>query len=920
MAHPNNACRKIQKNRLYHHIRIRKALMVGIVIVAHSEELARAIKVITEKLIPRGVMIAGAGGINDPANPYGTDPVKIKEAISSVYSEDGVIVLMDMGSSMMSAEVALELLPPVQREKVLLCEAPLVEGAIAAAVCATSGGTLAEVVAEARGALEAKALHLGKGRIYEEYNIKATTKTSGENMLQERHPVKIKTPIGEKRIKPEKYHERITLTVKNPLGIHARPAARFVTTIAGFEADVMIKNISRGTDFVNAKSINSITMIDVRQGDSVLIIASGPDAGKALRELKNLVEEDFGEPEFPEVVQGKITPADRTVQLKQAYANKKDLLFTDSRPITKEKQSEKQDFKMPVVFSGVPASPGIAIGKAFFPRQLNSSIPLRKTDDPEAEWDRIKKALDAAEEEIKSTRLNVSAMAGDYEASIFDAHLLILRDPVLLESVRKHIFEERLDAEHAWQLGTGEFLNNYLNSESLNLRMRGADLSDVRAKVLASMLGEEVISFEPEEPSILIASDLSPSEIARLDPEKITGICTSAGGVTSHSAILARAIGIPMVVGAGPEILRIDPETPLALDGKEGILITELPLIEKYREMQRSLEENRKRLAKEGKKPALTIDGKKIGVLANIGSIPEGKLAMKYGAEGIGVLRTEFLFIKRHLPPSEDEQLNFYKEIATLVNPKPLTIRVLDAGGDKNLPYLELKPEPNPALGLRGIRILLRQIPLFKTQLRAILRTGPGFKIRVLFPMISSVQEIRGAKAVLDEAQEELRVNGIPFDPSIEVGIMVEVPSAAILTERLAGEVNFFSIGTNDLVQYVLASDRTTTDLSSLNDPLQPVVLRLIQKIISAAHNAGIRAGVCGEMAGDVLAVPILVGLGIDELSMSPMSIPDVKATIRKLTTAKAEEIAASALELETPGEIRDFVRERLKIEGSSAK
>jgi phosphocarrier protein FPr len=369
-----------------------------------------------------------------------------------------------------------------------------------------------------------------------------------------------------------------------------------------------------------------------------------------------------------------------------------------------------------------------------------------------------------------------------------------------------------------------------------------------------------------------------------------------------------------MVIGAGPEILRIIPETPLALDGNEGLLVAEPFLIEKYRKMQKRVIEDQKRLEEEGKKPARTIDGKKIDVLANISSIPEGRIAVKLGAEGVGVLRTEFLFIKRPQPPSEDEQIDFYRKIATLLSPRPLTIRVLDAGGDKNLPYLELKPEPNPSLGLRGIRILLTETSLFKTQLRAILHVSSGFKIKILLPMISSVQEIIDAKAILHEAQEELRISGIPFDQSVEVGIMVEVPSAAILAERLAKEVDFFSIGTNDLVQYVTASDRNTTKISALNDPLQPAVLRLIYNVTSAAHSAGIRVGVCGEMAGDVIAVPILTGLGIDELSMNPRAIPKVKGIIRKLTVAKAEEIAVSALKMDTPEEIRDFVKNMLKI------
>lgn len=868
--------------------------MVGIVIVAHSEELARAIKVLTEQLVPREVRIAASGGIDDPEHPYGTDALDIQEAIASVYSDDGVVILMDMGSSLLSAGLAVELLPEEQRMKVLLCEAPLVEGAIAAAVCAAGGGTLSEVIAEACGALAAKASELGAGK-----------PGPGEKSIVEELKVTAGKPQGQEKTagsqKAEICGETTTVAVQNPLGIHARPAALFVTTAARFQAEVTVHNVSRNSGPVSAKSINCITMLDVKQGHSIAITASGPDAKEALKALTALVKGNFGE-------QREVN--EYTEALKRAQRPQKPSPKGRKRPATGAVPPGM--LKRGDAIRGIPASPGITIGPAFFLRHRTSLIPQREAEDPGEEWLCLKKALGAAEQQLAAIRTRVSVHAGEYEASIFDAHLLTLRDPALLESVREGIFTRRLSAACSWQLATDELIDRYRTAESPLIRLRGADLSDVKTRVLTLLLGSQALSLEPAEPSILLASDLSPSDTVRLDPEQIKGICTAAGGATSHSAILARALGIPMVVGAGPAILRLDAGTPLVLDGNEGLLLVDPAAIKQYREKQREWKRSRESFKAQSRKPAVTLDGRRIEVFANIGSAAEVKPALRLGAEGIGVLRTEFLFMGRINPPSEEEQLASYSEIAQLLGSRPFIIRVLDAGGDKPLPYLELPLCANPFLGLRGIRVLLKHPPLFKTQLRAVLRASPGHRIKLLFPMVSSVEEVRRAKAMLLEVKEELSRSSIPFDPSLEVGIMVEVPSAVATADRLATEVDFFSIGTNDLIQYVMAADRTNAQFSTLSDALQPALLRMIRQTVSAAREAFIRVGVCGEMAGDVLAVPVLLGLGIDELSMSPQAIPEVKAAIAKLTTAQAEKIARSAVEFDTAEEVREFVKNQL--------
>ena len=828
--------------------------MVGIVIVAHSAQLAEAVQALAKQMLRQEVPLAAVGGIDDPENPFGTDATQIHEAIKSVYSGDGVVVLMDIGSALLSAEASLEFLTEEQRAKVRLCEAPLVEGTIAAAVSSEAGGTLEQVMDEARGALAAKASQL-KVEVSE---------------------ISIKTPR-----KTEAPVEDMCLTIQNRLGIHARPAARFVTTASQYQSDITVRNITRNSGSVSAKSINLITTLGVRQGHEIAVSAVGPDAEEALVALRALVESNLGETE-------------------------KDIADLIETRVAAELIPAKG--KM----AGIPAAPGIAIGPAVIYQPHVTEISQAKVDNPEAEWQRLQAAIGAVQREIRAMRTRISVDAGEYEAAIFDAHLLFLEDPVLLEMVHRRIFEQKDNAEVSWQQVIDGMIESYQAIEDPYIRSRGADLADLKMQVLRPLAGGTLAPFALTKPAILVATDLEPSDIARLEPGKVLGICTASGGANSHSAILARALGIPAVVGVGPEVMCLADGVQLVLDGKEGWVLVNPDDIGTFQKKQKAWLFSQKAAQKASRKSAVTADGRRIRVAANINNIAEVRPALSQGAEEIGVLRTEFLFMGRVTAPSEEEQLTTYRSIAELLGKRPLIIRCLDVGGDKQLPYLSLEVEANPFLGQRGIRFCLDHPDLFKTQLRAILRASPGHQLKVMLPMVSSVKEVQNAKSLLSKAQAELRRVQIPFDESMELGIMIEVPSAVVIADCLAREVDFFSIGTNDLSQYVMAADRTNARVASLSDALHPAVLRMIHQAVKAGHEAGIWVGLCGELAGDKLAVPILLGLGIDELSMSPIAIPVIKQTISQLKMTYAKNLASEVLDLDSAEEVRQYIIKRL--------
>lgn len=562
---------------------------------------------------------------------------------------------------------------------------------------------------------------------------------------------------------------------------------------------------------------------------------------------------------------------------------------------------------------GIAASPGLAIGLAFVIGRSEEPLVerlIRAEEIPE-ELQRFERALVQSKKEIEELRQEVVQNIGHEEAAIFEAHAMVLEDPALAGEIRRKIENEQCCPEMATRMVVESIEASFLALEEDYFSARAADIRDVGSRVLRHLTGQvlalvEQIPFD----AVIVADDLTPSETATLPRDRVRAFVTNAGGRTSHSAIMARSIGIPAIVGLGSITEKVRNGDVLVVDGDRGEVLVNPPVevLESYRQGIEHQRHEKLRLDQLRELPATTIDGNRIAVAANIGGPREVQLILANGAEEIGLYRTEFLFMDRSELPSEEDQFEAYRAVAEGMAGRPVTIRTLDFGGDKAVPYLDIPAEANPFLGWRALRICLDRVDIFKTQLRAILRASAYGNVRIMFPMVASVEEVRQAKEVLEVARAELRTEGIPFSDTVEIGIMVETPAAAAIADLLAPEVDFFSIGTNDLTQYTLAVDRINARVAHLYDYLQPGVVRLIAKVIQDGHAAGIWVGMCGEMAGDLSATPLLLGLGLDEFSMSSSSIPRVKEQVRSLSLSRCRELAGKALSVPTASEIRKLI------------
>ena len=833
--------------------------MIGIVIVSHSAKLAEGVVELARNMGGADISIQAAGGMNSEDEVLGTDPMLILNAIEKVYSDDGVLVLMDLGSALLSSEMALEMLSDEKRGKIFLCEAPLVEGALAAAVQSRIGGSIQQVMTEARNALAPKKMHL---KTSEPESSQQHVSDSGENILE------------------------LELMVNNALGLHARPAARLVQTAGKFpQENIFITNLTTTGGPINAKSINSVITLGVRQGHQIRVTASGPNGSAALDAIQALAEDNFGDQDSASVP-ASIQPGPDPVSNK------------DSSTLI-----------------GIPASAGIALGPAFLYRPTLPDIPQHQSENPELEWKRLLQSIAKTRIEIEADRSLAAKRTDPETAAIFEAHLMFLDDEVLLLPAREKILHEKQNAAMAWQAAVEKVSAGFHTLEDEYLRARGKDVEDVGRQVLRHLLGIDPAKFSMTEPGILIAVDLTPAETSQFDPASVLGICTALGGPTSHSAILARGLGIPAVVGLGEKVLELKDSVTLVLDGEKGqVFIDPGPaIIEGYSIKANALQEEKNKARLESSAPAFTRDGKRIEIAANIGSIAEAQLAVASGAEGVGLFRSEFLFLDRNTAPDEAEQYRVYKATAQALNGRPLIIRTLDIGGDKSVAYLNIGEEANPFLGWRAIRISLSQPELFKQQLRAILRVAAEYPVKIMFPMIATLDEFRRAKSLLAEAQQELVTRKESHAEKIETGMMVEIPAVAQMADLFAREVDFFSIGTNDLTQYTFAVDRTNAKVASLADACHPAVLRQIRHVIETAHLNNVWVGVCGELAGDPDAIPILLGLGLDELSMSHPSIPMAKEIIRAWSMPQAQSLAEQALKLESAEAVRMLIKEQVR-------
>jgi phosphoenolpyruvate-protein phosphotransferase len=564
---------------------------------------------------------------------------------------------------------------------------------------------------------------------------------------------------------------------------------------------------------------------------------------------------------------------------------------------------------------GIAASRGIAIGPAFHFRRVDLRFERYKVGDPAAEWTRFQAALEMACEQLADVYAKAEAESGAEQAAIFQSHTMMLEDPELLEAVQTSIEGQGVNAESALSDAAEMYAQMLEALDDEYFRARAADVRDVATRVLRILLGvAESPTAGLATSSIILARDLTPSDTVLLDKTLVMGFCTAEGGATSHTAILARGLGLPAVVGAGPEVLQVPDGATLVLDGNGGTLLVEPneETVAEYRARQTAAATVLAQARRMAHEPAITRDSHRVEIVANIGNVEGARTALEAGAEGVGLLRTEFLYLERDHLPDEEEQYRAYRAIVDVFGNRPVILRTLDIGGDKALPYLDLPYEMNPFLGLRAIRLCLARPELFRPQLRAALRAGAGRNLKLMFPMVATVAEVQAVRAMLEECRTELSAEGRPVAEEMEVGIMIEIPAAALMADHLAAEVDFFSIGTNDLSQYTLAADRTNAQVAPLASGFQPSVLRLVRDVITAAHTQGKWVGLCGELASEPLAIPILLGLGLDEFSMNPLAVPLAKQIIRALTLDEAREVAQAALELDSPDKVQALVRERV--------
>lgn len=573
---------------------------------------------------------------------------------------------------------------------------------------------------------------------------------------------------------------------------------------------------------------------------------------------------------------------------------------------------------MSQLLTGVPASPGIAIAKAYR-LEAEESIPQqRKVDDPAAEQQRLRSAVDAAKADIDRIRETTLERLGPQKAEIFEAHLFLLDDPDLIDTTLDQIESDGVNAEYALYEVASSIIEALQSMDNEMLRERAADVKDITGRVISKLEGREHSALsELSAETILIAKDLTPSDTAQLNLEFVRGFVTEIGSRTSHSAIMARSLELAAVVGTGADASAIRTGDMIILDATAGQVIVN-PSDEQLREYsarKAEYEEYKTRMRSYVDRPSVTADGVQVELASNIGGIDDLEKVLANGADGIGLFRTEFLYMGRSSFPSEEEQYSVYKHVLEKMNGKRVVIRTLDIGGDKELPYLQLPKEMNPFLGQRAIRLCLEKEDLFRTQLRALLRASMHGKLAIMFPMIAVLGELREAKRILAEERAKLEQEGTKVSDTLEVGIMIEIPAAAIAADVLAKEVDFFSIGTNDLIQYTMAADRMNESVAYLYQPHHPSILRLVQLVIQAANRHGKWAGMCGEMAGDSAAIPLLLGLGLYEFSMSASSVLPARELISRLSREEWAGLAEQAIGMSTQQEVLDFVNQQLRSE-----
>jgi len=831
--------------------------MVGLVLVSHSRPLAEATVELIRRTVHPTLSIACSGGVGNTREELGTDAVEIQQAITSVYSEEGVLVLMDMGSAILSAETAKDLLDPEQQDKIVLSSAPLVEGGIAAAVQAQLGASISDVAKAAGESLLPKQDHVQDVAFAENKEEPAAT------------------PAG---------NQILEVTIENEHGLHLRPAATLIRGLAEFQGDVLIENRSAGRGPVAAKSLVNVTRLQIRQGDRVRFSISSPNPQPLIDWIRSMVANQFGE--SPQQVAAFPGPGGES---------KNSGTFGVSR--------------------------GIAIGRPVFLASIPVTLPtyaIQTDSEVAAEISRLRSALtaSAAEFDARISRLQGSLHPTDLR--VFEAQRMILLDPSILQEVEEKIRKDRLNSAVAWHEVLARHTADQEKVDDPYLRARAADFREVERIGLTQMIEAEEGSGLSEKPfadrQILVCEELTPSLAERFSRLGICGVIQLQGGATSHGAILARALNLPAIGGAQSHEEEIRTAQKVAINGAEGSLWIEpspdlLERLERTRQLERSqLDE-----ALQGsQRPAVTADGIGVLVAANAGSAQDISNACRYGADAVGLFRSEFLFQHFDHEPDEQEQIDAYR--AALGNDEeilPITVRLLDVGADKPLKFLGPQKEANPFLGVRGVRLLFANPAFFRTHLRALLRVADSLPLKLLVPMVTDVSEVLQLKQLLDELAAELKNQNIPHRWPLPFGVMIETPAAALLIDQLISQVHFLSIGTNDLTQYVLCAERGSPALSAFADPLHPAVVRICAEVIRKSREKGIAASVCGEVASDLNAIPILLGLGLREFSVTAAAVPETKSLIRKLDAARiAARLASNLDSFRAASDVRKFSKE----------
>lgn len=562
---------------------------------------------------------------------------------------------------------------------------------------------------------------------------------------------------------------------------------------------------------------------------------------------------------------------------------------------------------------GIGASPGIAIGKALVLEHKEMVIEKKENVNVEVEVEKLNSAVDTSKKELSAVKEKVAKELGEEEAEIFGAHLLVLEDPEFIGEAENKIKNESLNAEYALNEVKDMFVSIFESMDNDYMRERAADVKDVTNRVLRHILGIKIIDLSNlSDEVVLIAHDLTPSDTATMDKKKVLGFLTNIGGRTSHTAIMSRTLEIPAIVGLSDVTDKVKDSDMIVFDGDKGIVIVspEEDVVAEYQEKKRIFEEDKKALELLKGQPSVTTDGKHVELAGNIGTPNDLEGLINNDAEGVGLYRTEFLYMDSDEFPSEEIQFEAYKKVLEGMNGKPVVIRTLDIGGDKKLSYFEMEEEMNPFLGYRAIRLCLDRTDIFKTQLRALFRASVYGKLRIMFPMISSLEELLAAKAICEEVKSDLKAEGLGYSDDVEIGMMIEIPSAAVISDLLAKHVDFFSIGTNDLIQYTCAVDRMNQKISYLYNQLNPAVLRLIKMVIKNAHAEGKWVGMCGESAGDQMMIPILLGFGLDEFSMSPISILRARRLINSVSEKDMQALSDKVLEFGTAKEIESYMKD----------